>query len=44
MEILKSMATLFRIFDVTRTKSEPTVLREGFFNKAVECTTRIERR
>jgi hypothetical protein len=31
MEILKSMATLFRRFDVNRTKLEPTVLREGFF-------------
>lgn len=44
MEILKSMATLFRLFDVSRTKSEPTTLREGFFNKSTECATTIRRR
>jgi benzoate 4-monooxygenase len=44
MEILKSMATLFRLFYVTRANPDPTVLREGFFNKAVECTTVIEHR
>ena len=44
MEILKSMATLFRLFDIVRTKAEPTVIREGFFNKAAECTAIIEHR
>jgi benzoate 4-monooxygenase len=44
MEILKSTATLFRLFDVTRAKSGETVLREGFFNKATECVTIVEHR
>jgi benzoate 4-monooxygenase len=44
MEILKAMAVLFRLFNVTRIKSGPTILREGFFNKATECTATIERR
>jgi benzoate 4-monooxygenase len=44
MEILKAMATLFRLFRLTRMASESTVIREGFFNKAVECAVRVERR
>jgi benzoate 4-monooxygenase len=44
MEILKATAVLFRLFNVTRIKSSATVLREGFFNKSMECTAAIERR
>ncbi|GAD97032.1 predicted protein [Paecilomyces variotii No. 5] len=44
MEILKAMATLFRLFHVERAKSEETTYREGFFNKATECAVVLKRR
>lgn len=44
MEILKVTATLFRIFSVERTLKQPTIVREGFFNKVAECNARLQRR
>ncbi|KAJ9145433.1 benzoate 4-monooxygenase cytochrome p450 [Pleurostoma richardsiae] len=44
MEILKAVVLLFKLFDVERLSSESTVIREGFFNKAAECTVRIQKR
>jgi benzoate 4-monooxygenase len=44
MEIVKALATLFRLFDVERTTRNPTVIREGFFNKAAECNVLLKRR
>ncbi|EUC43620.1 hypothetical protein COCMIDRAFT_100407 [Bipolaris oryzae ATCC 44560] len=37
MEILKAVAVSFRLFEVKRVNKTPTVIREGFFNKASEC-------
>jgi benzoate 4-monooxygenase len=44
MEILKAVVTVFKLFDVKRMNPKPTVVREGFFNKAVECKVEIRRR
>ncbi|EFX03912.1 FAD linked oxidase domain containing protein [Grosmannia clavigera kw1407] len=44
MEVIKTLATLFRVFEFIRTRSGLTELREGFFVKAKECTVRISRR
>ncbi|QGI76992.1 hypothetical protein CEK25_001898 [Fusarium fujikuroi] len=44
MEILKAVAVVFKLFDVRRINLEPTVVREGFFNKAVECEVEIHKR
>lgn len=44
MEILKAVAVVFKLFDVRRINPEPTVVREGFFNKAVECEVEIHKR
>lgn len=44
MEIVKTLATLFKLFDVERTNKDPTVVREGFFNKAAECTALLKQR
>ena len=44
MEIMKAMATLFRIFEVTRLREEATVLREGFFVKSAECWVALKKR
>lgn len=44
MEIVKTLATLFRLFDVERTNHDPTIIREGFFNKAAECNVLLKRR
>ncbi|KAH7093418.1 cytochrome P450 [Paraphoma chrysanthemicola] len=37
MQLLKALAVVFRLFYVRRARSEATVLREGFFQKATEC-------
>ncbi|KAF4334741.1 benzoate 4-monooxygenase cytochrome P450 [Fusarium beomiforme] len=44
MEILKAVVIIFKLFDVKRANPEPTVVREGFFNKAVECKVEIRKR
>ncbi|EMD84995.1 hypothetical protein COCC4DRAFT_154476 [Bipolaris maydis ATCC 48331] len=44
MEILKAVVVVFKIFDVKRTNPHPTVVREGFFNKATECEVRLQKR
>ncbi|KAI1044935.1 hypothetical protein LB505_013922 [Fusarium chuoi] len=44
MEILKAVAVVFKLFNVRRINPEPTVVREGFFNKAVECEVEIHKR
>ncbi|KAI1505314.1 cytochrome P450 [Biscogniauxia marginata] len=44
MEILKAMVIIFKLFDIERVADEPTVIREGFFNKATECKVLIRRR
>ncbi|KAK2690182.1 hypothetical protein QWA68_010903 [Fusarium oxysporum] len=44
MEILKAVAIVFKLFDVKRMNPKPTVIREGFFNKAVECEVEIHKR
>jgi hypothetical protein len=44
MEILKAVAIVFKLFDVERMNKEPTVISEGFFNKASECKVSIRRR
>jgi hypothetical protein len=44
MEILKAMVLLFKLFDVERLNDKPTVIREGFFNKAAECEVKVRRR
>lgn len=44
MEIVKTLATLFKLFDVERTNKAPTVIREGFFNKAAECHVLLTQR
>ncbi|EXL71481.1 hypothetical protein FOPG_12784 [Fusarium oxysporum f. sp. conglutinans race 2 54008] len=44
MEILKAVAVVFKLFDVKRMNPKPTVVREGFFNKAVECEVEIRKR
>jgi len=42
-EVLKAMALLFKLYDVERSHGKPTVLREGFFNKATECEVVLRR-
>lgn len=37
MELLKALAIVFKLFNVRRVAGRTTVIREGFFNKAVEC-------
>jgi len=37
MEILKALAIVFKTFDVRRSSEQHTVIREGFFLKAVKC-------
>ena len=44
MEILKAVAVVFKLFHVKRINPAPTVIREGFFNKAVECEVEIHKR
>lgn len=45
MEILKAIVVVFKLFNVTRANGgAPTVVREGFFNKAAECEVVIRRR
>ena len=44
MEILKAMVVTFKLFDVQRANPDPTVIREGFFNKAAECEAEIRLR
>lgn len=44
MEILKAMALLFKLFDVERLNDKPTMIREGFFNKAAECEVKLRKR
>lgn len=45
MEILKAIVVVFKLFDVRRANGgAPTVVREGFFNKAAECEVVICRR
>jgi benzoate 4-monooxygenase len=41
MEVLKALVIVFKLFVVTRTAVGPTVIREGFFNKAAECEVQI---
>ncbi|KAF9691827.1 hypothetical protein EKO04_010193 [Ascochyta lentis] len=36
MEILKALAIIFKLFNVQRSNSQATVIREGFFQKAAE--------
>ncbi|KAJ5299697.1 cytochrome P450 [Penicillium atrosanguineum] len=44
MEILKTLATLFKLFDIQRACPVETQVREGFFVKNSECQVRITRR
>ncbi|KAF5255890.1 hypothetical protein FOXYS1_13673 [Fusarium oxysporum] len=44
MEILKAVVVVFKLFHVQRRNDKPTVVREGFFNKAVECEVEIHKR
>jgi len=44
MEMMKAMATLFRLFEVRRLRDDATVLREGFFVKSTECWVAIKHR
>lgn len=44
MEILKTLVVVLKRFDLQRAKSEPTIIREGFFNKAQECNIYLSRR
>lgn len=43
-EIMKTLATLFRLFEVTRARETPSDLREGFFNKIGECEVFLKSR
>ena len=44
MQILKAVTVVFKFFHVRRARNTPTVLREGFFNKAEECKVFLELR
>ncbi|KAF5535251.1 benzoate 4-monooxygenase cytochrome P450 [Fusarium phyllophilum] len=44
MEILKAVAVVFKLFHVKRMNLKPTVIREGFFNKAVQCEVEMHKR
>lgn len=44
MEILKTTAVILKLFSIERTNINPTVMKEGFFNKAAECEVEIRRR
>lgn len=44
METLKAVVVVFKLFHVQRRNDKPTVVREGFFNKAVECEVEIHKR
>ena len=44
MEMTKAIATLFRLFEVTRLREEATVVREGFFVKSTECWVSLKTR
>ncbi|KAK7227435.1 hypothetical protein V2G26_015438 [Clonostachys chloroleuca] len=44
MEILKTTAVILKLFSIERTNINPTVMKEGFFNKAAECEVKIKRR
>jgi hypothetical protein len=44
MEMVKMLGTVFKEFNVTRAKTSPTELREGFFVKATECLVTLELR
>ncbi|KAL3421834.1 benzoate 4-monooxygenase [Phlyctema vagabunda] len=41
MEMLKTLATIFRLFKFERTISRPSDSREGFFVKITECNVKI---
>ncbi|KAF2501404.1 cytochrome P450 [Lophium mytilinum] len=41
MEMLKTLATIFRLFQFERTISVPSESREGFFVKVIECNVRV---
>ncbi len=42
MEINKTLATLFRLFEFERTVEKPSSVREGFFLKIAECVVKIK--
>ncbi|KAG4413069.1 hypothetical protein IFR04_013791 [Cadophora malorum] len=42
MEILKTLATIFRLFKFERSISGPTETREGFFVKVTECNVMLK--
>ncbi len=44
MEMMKTLATVFRLFNFVRSTTSVTELREGFFVKAKECWIEVERR
>ena len=40
----KTLATVFRLFDLERTTDKPSQTREGFFLKITECEVSMKRR
>ncbi|KAJ6111186.1 hypothetical protein N7486_003421 [Penicillium sp. IBT 16267x] len=44
MEMLKALATLFKMFEVRRIVTSQTAIREGFFVKNIECKIRLQER
>lgn len=44
MEILKTLATVFRLYHLERVPAGETVLREGFFVKTKECQVVMRKR
>lgn len=42
--MLKTLATLFKLFHLERVSVGDTVLREGFFMKSQECEVVLKRR
>lgn len=44
MEMLKTLATIFRLFKFERSISGPTEMREGFFVKVTECNVMVSPR
>jgi hypothetical protein len=42
--MLKTLATLFRLFDLERIHTDETDIREGFFVKNKECKIRLAQR
>lgn len=44
MEMLKALATIFKLFEVKRIQTNRTAVREGFFVKSMECKIELKER